>query len=127
MDTSKGIADVPEWFRGSRLNYAENLLRHKENDKVALYVARESPGCTGRVLARLRLGIGIFICPPSLTDHLCWETERAGQRIQLLLVSDILLGVVCIDVCTFRSGDHRAARALMLVSFVSGGCLLRFE
>ncbi|XP_010602834.1 acetoacetyl-CoA synthetase [Fukomys damarensis] len=41
VDTSKGISDVPEWFRGSRLNYAENLLRHKENDKVALYVARE--------------------------------------------------------------------------------------
>ncbi|XP_030856552.2 acetoacetyl-CoA synthetase isoform X1 [Gorilla gorilla gorilla] len=41
VDTSKGIADVPEWFKGSRLNYAENLLRHKENDTVALYVARE--------------------------------------------------------------------------------------
>ena len=47
VDTSKGIADVPEWFRGSRLNYAENLLRHKENDRVALYVARESHGCPG--------------------------------------------------------------------------------
>ncbi|XP_040843076.1 acetoacetyl-CoA synthetase isoform X1 [Ochotona curzoniae] len=41
VDTSKGIADVPEWFRGSRLNYAENLLRHAKNDRVALYVARE--------------------------------------------------------------------------------------
>ncbi|XP_012518993.1 PREDICTED: acetoacetyl-CoA synthetase [Propithecus coquereli] len=41
VDTSKGIADVPEWFKGSRLNYAENLLQHKDNDKVALYVARE--------------------------------------------------------------------------------------
>uniref|UniRef100_U6CW77 Acetoacetyl-CoA synthetase n=1 Tax=Neovison vison TaxID=452646 RepID=U6CW77_NEOVI len=41
VDTSKGIADVPEWFKGSRLNYAENLLRHKENDRVALYAARE--------------------------------------------------------------------------------------
>ncbi|KAK2495424.1 hypothetical protein MC885_016745 [Smutsia gigantea] len=41
VDTSKGIADVPEWFKGSRLNYAENLLQHKENDRVALYVARE--------------------------------------------------------------------------------------
>ncbi|XP_060049255.1 acetoacetyl-CoA synthetase isoform X2 [Erinaceus europaeus] len=41
VDISKGIADVPEWFRGSRLNYAENLLKHKDNDKVALYVARE--------------------------------------------------------------------------------------
>ena len=42
VDTSKGVADIPEWFKGSRLNYAENLLRHKENDKVALYVASES-------------------------------------------------------------------------------------
>ncbi|EPQ20294.1 Acetoacetyl-CoA synthetase [Myotis brandtii] len=41
VDPSKGVADVPEWFAGSRLNYAENLLRHRENDKVALYVARE--------------------------------------------------------------------------------------
>ncbi|XP_072456815.1 acetoacetyl-CoA synthetase isoform X2 [Notamacropus eugenii] len=41
VDTSKGIADVPEWFKGSRLNYAENLLKHKENDKIALYAARE--------------------------------------------------------------------------------------
>ncbi|XP_077164216.1 acetoacetyl-CoA synthetase isoform X1 [Paroedura picta] len=41
VDSSKGIADVPEWFKGSRLNYAENLLKHKENDKVALYAAQE--------------------------------------------------------------------------------------
>ncbi|XP_073737407.1 acetoacetyl-CoA synthetase [Callorhinus ursinus] len=41
VDTSKGITDVPEWFKGSRLNYAENLLRHKDNDRVALYAARE--------------------------------------------------------------------------------------
>lgn len=41
IDPSKGIADVPEWFKGSRLNYAENLLKHKENDKIALYAARK--------------------------------------------------------------------------------------
>ncbi|KAJ7400762.1 Acetoacetyl-CoA synthetase [Pitangus sulphuratus] len=41
VDTSKSIADVPEWFKGSRLNYAENLLKHKDNDKIALYAARE--------------------------------------------------------------------------------------
>ncbi|XP_058512712.1 acetoacetyl-CoA synthetase isoform X3 [Ochotona princeps] len=41
VDTSKGIAEVPEWFPGSRLNYAENLLQHAKNDRVALYVARE--------------------------------------------------------------------------------------
>lgn len=41
VDTSKSIADVPEWFKGSRLNYAENLLKHKDNDKIALYAASE--------------------------------------------------------------------------------------
>ncbi|XP_058014457.1 acetoacetyl-CoA synthetase [Ahaetulla prasina] len=41
IDPSKSIVDVPEWFKGSRLNYAENLLKHEENDKIALYAARE--------------------------------------------------------------------------------------
>lgn len=41
VDTSKGVADVPEWFRGSRLNYAENLLRRGDSGRTALYVARE--------------------------------------------------------------------------------------
>lgn len=39
VDTSQSIADIPEWFKGSRLNYAENLLKHKDNDKIALYAA----------------------------------------------------------------------------------------
>lgn len=35
VDTSKSPSDVPEWFTGSRLNYAEHLLDHPA-DKVAL-------------------------------------------------------------------------------------------
>ncbi|XP_073413188.1 acetoacetyl-CoA synthetase [Dendrobates tinctorius] len=42
IDRSKGISDVPEWFHGSRLNYAENLLKHKDSDRIALYAIRES-------------------------------------------------------------------------------------
>ncbi|CAK6439942.1 unnamed protein product [Pipistrellus nathusii] len=49
VDPSKGVADVPEWFAGSRLNYAENLLRHQHNDKVALYLAREGREEVGKV------------------------------------------------------------------------------
>ena len=30
-----GIADIPEWFHGCMLNYAENLLKCEEN-KVAI-------------------------------------------------------------------------------------------
>lgn len=39
VDVSKRISDVPEWFKGARLNYAENLLKHADQDKVALYAA----------------------------------------------------------------------------------------
>ena len=38
VDKTKGVVDVPEWFHGSRLNYAENLLRYNDN-RVALYAA----------------------------------------------------------------------------------------
>lgn len=38
VDLSKSVADVPEWFRGCRLNYAENLLRYADShgDKTAI-------------------------------------------------------------------------------------------
>ena len=35
VDMTKEIGDNPEWFRGSRLNFAENLLRY-DGAKVAL-------------------------------------------------------------------------------------------
>ncbi|XP_040467204.1 acetoacetyl-CoA synthetase-like [Falco naumanni] len=53
VDTSKSIADVPEWFKGSRLNYAENLLKHKDNDKIALYAASYLPNSIHAVEAML--------------------------------------------------------------------------
>ena len=40
IDKSKKIADVPQWFEGCRLNYAENLMRYRD-DRVALYGLRE--------------------------------------------------------------------------------------
>ncbi|KAE8634948.1 hypothetical protein XENTR_v10002482 [Xenopus tropicalis] len=61
IDRSKGIADVPEWFKGSRLNYAENLLKHKENDKIALYSAREGKENIEKVtFAELRRDVALF-------------------------------------------------------------------
>lgn len=39
VDATKRISDVPQWFKGARLNYAENLLKHADQDKVALYAA----------------------------------------------------------------------------------------
>ena len=35
MDTS------PKWFTGARLNYAENLLRYPDDNKIAFYFTSE--------------------------------------------------------------------------------------
>ncbi|XP_030075223.1 acetoacetyl-CoA synthetase [Microcaecilia unicolor] len=61
VDRSKEIADVPEWFKGSRMNYAQNLLKHKENDKVALYAASEGKEEITKVtFAELRQDVALF-------------------------------------------------------------------
>lgn len=36
VDTSKNITEIPEWFHGCQLNYAENVLKCPQQDKVAL-------------------------------------------------------------------------------------------
>ena len=38
LDESKPMEEVPEWFHGAHLNFAENLLRF-DDEKVALYTA----------------------------------------------------------------------------------------
>ncbi|KAI4892429.1 hypothetical protein NFI96_024116 [Prochilodus magdalenae] len=61
VDVSKKISDVPEWFRGSRLNYAENLLKHEDQDKVALYAAAEGREEIVKVtFAELRRDVALF-------------------------------------------------------------------
>lgn len=42
IDKELNIADIPTWFSGARLNFAENLLRCEDN-RVAIYATRE--GC----------------------------------------------------------------------------------
>ena len=40
---SKSVTDVPEWFTGCKLNYAENLLRYgsSHGNKTAIFTAGE--------------------------------------------------------------------------------------
>jgi len=47
VDTSIKICDIPQWFPGARLNYAENLLRFHDDSKVALYYTTERHGADG--------------------------------------------------------------------------------
>ncbi|KAG0167644.1 hypothetical protein DFQ28_005697 [Apophysomyces sp. BC1034] len=36
LDRSRRMDEIPEWFKGARLNFAENLLWCRSNDKVAI-------------------------------------------------------------------------------------------
>lgn len=61
VDASQRISDVPEWFRGARLNYAENLLKHADQDKVALYAATEKNEDIVKVtFGELRRDVAVF-------------------------------------------------------------------
>ncbi|CAG5925007.1 unnamed protein product [Menidia menidia] len=61
VDVSKRISDAPEWFKGARLNYAENLLKHADQDKVALYAAREAKEEIVKVtFGELRRDVALF-------------------------------------------------------------------
>ena len=46
VDMTKNISDIPEWFHGCELNFAENLLKHPDDNKVALitYGEGQVPG-----------------------------------------------------------------------------------
>ncbi len=47
VDVSVPMDKVPRWFSGARLNYAENLLRWKDDDKIAYYYTSERIQETG--------------------------------------------------------------------------------
>lgn len=41
IDKTISMDKIPQWFEGARLNYAENLLRFDQDDKVAFYFTTE--------------------------------------------------------------------------------------
>ena len=45
--TNDAMDKIPKWFPGARLNYAENLLRHQHDDKLAMYFTSERIHQTG--------------------------------------------------------------------------------
>lgn len=60
IDKELNIADIPTWFSGARLNFAENLLRCEEN-KVAIYATREgSSKIEQRTFLELRTNVAWY-------------------------------------------------------------------
>lgn len=60
VDTSKKVSEIPEWFHGSRLNFAENVLRRKDHT-IAIYSTVE--GCVEirtRTFAQLHHKVALY-------------------------------------------------------------------
>ncbi|EMP26513.1 Acetoacetyl-CoA synthetase [Chelonia mydas] len=107
VDPSKGIADVPEWFKGSRLNYAENLLKHKENDKIALYAAKEGKEEISKVtFEELRQDVALYASAmrkmgvkigDRVVEHLCKQlfSKLYAEVVQTVKYSSASRGLSC--------------------------------
>lgn len=55
VDMDKKITDIPEWFEGSSLNFAENLLKQgNKDDKVAIYQCGEGQKVTTTTFSQLK-------------------------------------------------------------------------
>ena len=54
---------IPEWFKGARMNYAENLLRHPDDDHIAYYYTSEriQVRLTADSLIQFHLGLWVSI------------------------------------------------------------------
>ncbi|CAG5124946.1 unnamed protein product [Candidula unifasciata] len=60
VNKKKSISEIPEWFRGSRLNFAENILRF-DDDRVAVYSTGEGRSSVRRKTHReLRQSVAAY-------------------------------------------------------------------
>ncbi|XP_071515891.1 acetoacetyl-CoA synthetase-like [Panulirus ornatus] len=60
VDTSLNITQIPRWFTGTKLNFAENLLRFRD-DRVAVYSTGEGqPGITTITYEQLYKRVGAY-------------------------------------------------------------------
>ncbi len=78
VDVSKPIDEVPRWFAGAKLNYAENLLRYGDDDKVAFYYTSErveTVGVKSKTFGQLRQRVAF------LAQALKRCGIRSGDRI----------------------------------------------
>ncbi|KAJ2474261.1 hypothetical protein GGI02_000237 [Coemansia sp. RSA 2322] len=54
LENEKTMDQIPKWFLGSRLNYAENILRGMEgNDQAAIYSAGEGRAASSQTFSQL--------------------------------------------------------------------------
>ncbi|KAI8140548.1 acetoacetate-CoA ligase [Fennellomyces sp. T-0311] len=79
LDQSVPMDAVPEWFKGARLNFAENLLWCKSPDKVAIIVTGEGQG--RRSITYAELYNQVLKCTMALKAHGVQKGDRVAAYI----------------------------------------------
>lgn len=72
---AKPMNEIPVWFKGARLNYAENVLEKGNPDKVALYIANEGPEIREVTFGQLKSRV------KQLSDALRAANVKPGDRV----------------------------------------------
>ncbi len=67
------------WFEGAQLNFAENLLRHRESDQIAIHFFDERDRV--RSLSFRELADSVFRCAAGLRSH----GVKAGDRVAAIV------------------------------------------
>lgn len=101
MDKTKKITDIPEWFSGSRLNYAENLLRYKDS-KTAI----------------IECGVCVFVCVHSFDlIYLCYLGEGHLPREISFQELHIRVGEIAAALKSFgvKQGDRIAGKKWLYI------------
>jgi len=105
------MEDIPEWFRGARLNFAENLL-HFDDDEVALYTAGEGQEVQAITFHQLRNKVTVLAS--ALKNH----GVKKGDRIVGVLEVTITL-VSFINALSKESNADCSAIVITLQNFYS--------
>ena len=89
---SKTIIEIPEWFHGCELNFAENLLKHPDDNKVALITHGEGqvPGYITFGQLKQRVGaITAALRASGVTrgDRVCGYLPNSSLAVEAMLAT----------------------------------------
>ncbi|PGH09886.1 acetoacetate-CoA ligase [Polytolypa hystricis UAMH7299] len=90
-DDSVLLSEVPRFFEGIRLNYAENVLEGKDPNAVALIGLREGDGLVGEVLTWRQLSERVRVVRSALLRNGIKEGDRVAALVSTSIWAIVIL------------------------------------
>ncbi|XP_065197311.1 acetoacetyl-CoA synthetase-like [Sycon ciliatum] len=98
VDTSLNVSQKPKWFDGCRLNYAENLLRHRNSDRTAVIFAGEGRKTEHISFSQLysrvqQLAVALKAAGVNEGDRVAGYLPNCPMALEAMLATTMLGGV----------------------------------